>query len=181
MSVERSIPIRKGVAADAAGIARVHVDSWRSTYRGLVPDGYLKSLSHEKGTEKVKGWFKHPLEGFEALVAEERPGSIVGFATCGLNRDKTLQLDGELFAIYLLEQYLRRGIGRALACHVARRLKERGLHGMITWVLAGNRATGFYEALGGTRIAKKFIDIGGKQLEEIAYGWSDVHSLASIT
>jgi len=88
MSGERSFTIRKGVADDAAGIARVHVDAWRSTYRDLAPGEYLRSLSHEKGTEKVKGWFEHPFKGLEVFVAEENPGAIVGFATCGYNRDK---------------------------------------------------------------------------------------------
>lgn len=38
---------RKAALEDAPGIANVHVDSWRSTYKGIVPDTYLASLSYE--------------------------------------------------------------------------------------------------------------------------------------
>ncbi|EPZ52573.1 hypothetical protein [Alicyclobacillus acidoterrestris] len=40
--------IRKAVPDDAAGVAKVHVDSWRTTYREIVNDEFLASLSYEK-------------------------------------------------------------------------------------------------------------------------------------
>jgi hypothetical protein len=33
--------IREASLPDAAGIARVHVDTWRSAYRGIVPNPVL--------------------------------------------------------------------------------------------------------------------------------------------
>jgi hypothetical protein len=39
--------LREARPADAAKIARVHVDGWRTTYRGIVPDDYLAALSYE--------------------------------------------------------------------------------------------------------------------------------------
>jgi hypothetical protein len=33
--------IREAELYDAAAIAIVHVDSWRSTYRGIIPEDYL--------------------------------------------------------------------------------------------------------------------------------------------
>ena len=32
--------IRQGRIGDEAGIAHVHVESWKSTYKGLVPDSF---------------------------------------------------------------------------------------------------------------------------------------------
>ena len=40
------IQIRAAVPEDAASMARVHVDSWRSTYAGIVPAEYLAGLSY---------------------------------------------------------------------------------------------------------------------------------------
>ncbi|HNI60392.1 MAG TPA: GNAT family N-acetyltransferase, partial [Pseudomonadota bacterium] len=34
-------PVRPAGPDDAEAIARVHVETWRATYRGLVPDHYL--------------------------------------------------------------------------------------------------------------------------------------------
>ena len=39
------ISIRAAVAEDAAPIARVHVESWRSTYAGILPDEILLNVS----------------------------------------------------------------------------------------------------------------------------------------
>ena len=44
--------IRKANIEDAMGIAKVHVDSWRTTYKGIVPEVFLENLSYdEKGAE----------------------------------------------------------------------------------------------------------------------------------
>ncbi len=40
--------IRHARLGDEAGIANVHVKSWKSTYKGLVPDSFLDSLNAEK-------------------------------------------------------------------------------------------------------------------------------------
>lgn len=43
--------IRKATPSDAEGIARVHVESWKSTYINIVPEDFLKNLSYEKRVE----------------------------------------------------------------------------------------------------------------------------------
>jgi GNAT superfamily N-acetyltransferase len=58
--------------------------------------------------------------------------------------------DGEFKTLYRLPAYQRRGIGRALFCRLASRLTERSHGAGIAWVLAGNPAFAFYEALGWT-------------------------------
>jgi len=37
--------IRAAKAVDAASIGKVVVDTWRTTYTGIVPQDYLESLS----------------------------------------------------------------------------------------------------------------------------------------
>lgn len=60
--------IRKARLKDAEGIARVHVDSWRTTYRGIIPDDYLNGLSYEQRTELWKNNIGK--KGNYVLVAE---------------------------------------------------------------------------------------------------------------
>lgn len=43
--------IRKAVLSDAKGIAKVHVDSWRTTYANIMTEAYLNQLSYEKREE----------------------------------------------------------------------------------------------------------------------------------
>lgn len=42
--------IRNATEQDAPGIARVHVDSWRATYKEILPSEFLASISYEKRT-----------------------------------------------------------------------------------------------------------------------------------
>ena len=67
------IKIREPKISDARNIAIVHIDSWLSTYRGIMPDERLDKLSYEKGEVK---WINH-IEQFKndndiiLLVAED--------------------------------------------------------------------------------------------------------------
>jgi hypothetical protein len=40
-----AVNIRQAILSDARAVAEVHVQSWRSAYRGLVPDEYLQARS----------------------------------------------------------------------------------------------------------------------------------------
>lgn len=43
--------IRRAIISDAPGIAKVHVDSWRTTYKGIIPQSFLDGLSYEQRTK----------------------------------------------------------------------------------------------------------------------------------
>jgi hypothetical protein len=42
--------IRRAELNDVVGIAKVHVDSWKTTYKDIVPDEFLIKLSYEAGS-----------------------------------------------------------------------------------------------------------------------------------
>ena len=63
---------------DAAEIARVHVESWRSNYAGIVSGDVLSLLNVEARTANWKEWLNRA--GVVTLVAEENSG-IFGFAS----------------------------------------------------------------------------------------------------
>ena len=170
------ITVREACPDDAGGMARVHVESWRTTYRGIVPDGYLAALSYERREEV---WRRNLHSGW-AYVAENEAGEIVGFADGGPERTGNPVYRGELYAIYLLESHQRRGTGRRLVQAVARRLRLEGMHAMLLWVLADNPACRFYQALGGQRLRTQQVEIGGATLDEVAYGWLDTRKLIEI-
>lgn len=162
--------IREAILNDAEGIARVHVDSWRTTYKDIVPDSYLQQLSYEQRTENWRrGIGKNAL-----YVAEDKDGKIVGFATGGKERTGNYDADGELYAIYLLHEVQGQGIGMKLTQLIAQNLKAQGFTSMLVWVLERNPSKAFYESLGAQPIDTTMIDIGGEEFKEIAYYWDNI-------
>lgn len=179
------IHIREARRDDARGIATVHVASWRTTYRGIVPDAFLAQLSVEQRTQR---WMETLAAGVESIyVAEEGStgggkgtggGHIVGFASGGAQRDSDIpDYDGELYAVYILQEYQGHGVGRRLLRAVAEDLAKRGYNALLVWVLADNSSRAFYERLGGQFVREKPITIGGAALSEVAYGWPEIHTL----
>jgi L-amino acid N-acyltransferase YncA len=169
--------IREASLADAAAIAHVHVDSWRTTYRRIIPDEYLAKLSYDGRTRFWERRLAAMADGEFAYVAEDEAGQIVGIAVGGPERSGDPVYQGELCGIYLLESHQRQGIGRQLTLTIVVRLAQAGIHSMLVWVLAENPSRRFYEALGGQVIRQKPIEIGGVTLDEVAYGWTDTRLL----
>lgn len=172
-----SILIRPARPADAVGIARVHVESWRNTYPGMVPDGYLVGLS---ATASAARWLR-VLAGRGTFVAIDDREGIVGFATCGAQRTRLEGFGGEFYAIYLLDYMQGQGIGRRLMATMASELMDAGMTSAVVWVLEHNPSRWFYERLGGARLAEQPIAFAGAVLTEVAYGWRDLAPLARLS
>jgi L-amino acid N-acyltransferase YncA len=167
------VRIREAVLEDAEGIARVHVDSWRTTYKEIVPESYLQQLSYE---QRADNWRRGI--GKNALyVAEDDRGEIVGFATGGKERTGNYDADGELYAIYLLKEVQGQGIGKKLTQALAQNLQAQGFTSMLVWVLDLNPSKVFYESLGGQPIDESMIEIGGEEFKEIAYYWDEIDTI----
>ena len=171
--------IREAKLEDAVAIALVHVDSWRTTYSGLLPNEYIEKRSYEKRHNNWKKRLSHNTKAqtnYFIYVAENSFGEIVGFIDGGLVRgDSTYQ--GEIYALYILEAYQRKDIGKSLIKAIALRLSQSGLTSMMVWVLAGNPAVQFYQALDGQKVEQKQIKIRGIESTKIAYGWNDIQVL----
>jgi ribosomal protein S18 acetylase RimI-like enzyme len=172
------VTIRQATAADAPGIARVHVDTWRSTYQGIVPQAFLDSLDLEARTKQWEEWLVR--EGVRVFVAEDA-GAVCGFISGGTLHDKVhvaaLKYDSEIYTLYVLAAAQGRGAGRELMSALAHRLVQDGLMRPVVWALEENPWCAFYERLGGKRVAQKMIEIGGTQLSDIAYGWEEIGAL----
>lgn len=171
------LQIRIAQPNDADGIAHVHVDTWRTSYVGIVPDEHLAQLSYEKRAERWRENFATFTPAQFVFVATDESNRVIGFALGGPERENDPIYKGELYGLYLLKEYQRRGIGRQLVVTVVNRLSQAGFRTMLIWVLAENPARDFYAALGGKPVREKMVTIGGKALREIGYGWDDITPL----
>lgn len=170
--------IRKAKIEDAGAVAHVHVESWKTTYAGIVSETFLASLNKDERTRSWQDWILE--DNTSIFVAEDEIG-IFGFAAGGKIREELDDYDAELYAIYLLHEGQRQGVGRTLSLTLASDLQARGFTSMLVWVLEQNPSSSFYERLGAVPIARKPIDIGGVELQELAFGWPSLDRLIATT
>jgi ribosomal protein S18 acetylase RimI-like enzyme len=169
--------IRKAKLEDAKGIAKVHVDSWRTTYETIFPSDFLNNLSYES---RENLWNDAIPKG-TIYVAENNEGFIVGFSTGGKERTGNYEgFEGELYAIYILKEYQGKGIGKALVQPVVEELLEAGIDSMTVVVLEENSACQFYEALGAKKLDSIEDEIAGKKVKECVYGWGNLKECFGI-
>jgi ribosomal protein S18 acetylase RimI-like enzyme len=171
------VSIRLATTTDAAAIARVHVETWRSTYRGVVPEAYLAALSPVARAAVWRTLLTAASGARFVLVATDGADAVVGFAAAGPS-NTVPSYRSELSAIYILPAFQRLGLGQALVRGAAVRLVAVGMSSMVAWVLEANtRARHFYERLGGAPIGRQAVTLGGARLVEMAYGWAQLSVL----
>lgn len=169
--------IREATESDIPGIARAHVDSWRSAYRGIVPNQVLDCLSYVNRERLWTSILAERRVTGHTCVADRGDGTIVGFVDAGSERGGQSATSGEIYAIYLIEAYQRQGIGKQLFFEAGRRLSSDGCKSLMLWVLAANPSCRFYRAMGGNPTQRKTIMLGGEALVEVAYTWGRIGSL----
>lgn len=169
--------VRPANIDDAYGIAKVHVLTWRTAYAGIVPESYLRRLSIKRRESRLREELSDDNSESSYLVAESGTGDIVGMAVAGPSREPDLSYVGELHAIYVLDEYQGKGVGKALFKAAISSLVDRGCRSMLLWVLSDNTATAFYEGMGGRVVNSKTMEIGGATLNGVCYAWPDLQSI----
>ncbi|MEN9604383.1 MAG: hypothetical protein RJB39_68 [Candidatus Parcubacteria bacterium] len=163
--------IRPAQQQDAPGIAKVHVETWQSHYRGHMPDDFLDVLSVDDRAAFWTNSLAKSSEDCRTYVAEE-DGKIIGFCSVGPMRgDDAIEEVGELYAIYAHPEDQGKGAGKDLMKTGLHFLKEKGYKKTILWVLKGNTKTrDFYESRGWMCDGiEKVIPRNGFAFEEIRY------------
>ncbi|MDQ6917345.1 MAG: GNAT family N-acetyltransferase [Pseudomonadota bacterium] len=174
-----SIGIRPARCDDAEAIARVRVDSWRETYRGLIPQSYLDAMQIDASRALWDKVLTAKSETVSVLVAEHGT-DVVGFGSGNLLAQPKHGFDAELSAIYIRREFQHAGIGRRLVAEIAQAQRARGAAGMIVWVIAGNKAArAFYERLGAELVIEQAFQWDGMDLVEAGYGWRNLEALAT--
>jgi GNAT superfamily N-acetyltransferase len=173
------ILIRPALPGDAGAIAQVRVDAWRTTYKGMIPDTYLAAM---KVDESAALWLRvlDAASTKASVFVALNEAEVVGFAGGNLLPEPKLGFDAELTAIYLRQGAQRAGVGRRLVAHVAAAERAQGATGLVTWVIAANRAArAFYERLGAELLIEQPFQWDGMDLVEVGYGWRDLDALVA--
>ena len=153
------LTVRRASAADARGIARVHVKAWREAYAGVFSPYLLENLDV---TTRTSRWERIIASGTDVWVAESG-GRIVGWASASEAREADGPAPLELRGIYVLREHYGTGAGQRVLD------ASLGDSAAYLWVLADNpRAQAFYRrngfVLDGTAKVETF---GGEPAHEV--------------
>ena len=164
--------------ADAGELARVHVQSWRETYPGILPQAALNRMSVAAHARRFRLELTRAQKGQATLIAEGADGPV-GYASGAVLSGDGRAADAEVFTLYVLRAAQGVGVGRALLKAQARVLAAEGAKSLMLFVLSRNEpARGFYERLGGMAFAEVASHGWGQGLTETAYRWPDIATLA---
>jgi GNAT superfamily N-acetyltransferase len=173
------VRLRRAQGADEPAIARLHADSWRAAYRGILCDEFLDDTVVANRRELWRTRFSEiDREDQFILVSEER-GEIQAFACAFLDADP--EWGTLLDNLHVLPGLKGRGLGRQLMSAVAEKVRRHGLQSTLhLWVYEQNiQARGFYEGLGGIVgdcVGEAAPD--GSRVNVLRYGWRELSLLA---
>jgi hypothetical protein len=77
----RAVKVREAEDADVPGIAVIHVRSWQTAYRGVLPDELLDGLSVSEREGSWRALLGESEERWLTLVAERSGSDLAGFCS----------------------------------------------------------------------------------------------------
>ena len=139
-----------GGPADAMRAAKLHAESWKTAYRGIVSDNYLDTQCDadraEKWTARMAAW--NPARSL-LLFARAANGADLGFACALLDADPAhgVLLDN----LHVRPALKRGGVGRALIVEVGQWVAATapGTPMHLTVYRDNSIAMAFYRRMGG--------------------------------
>jgi GNAT superfamily N-acetyltransferase len=166
-----TIAVRPSRADEARRLAEVYVETWRTTYAGMLPDDVLLRMSVDQQERRWRGYLARQAAHETILTAEAVGHGAIGFGSAGPAR-RTGPETGEVYTLYVLPDWQGQGAGRELLLSMFSHLRIAGFAEALIWVVAANPSRFFYEAMGGQRTVERTERLWGVELPEIGYRWS---------
>lgn len=143
-------------------ISKVHFKSWEETYIDILGNDFFKNRSFEQQLERTRNSFKNGNKYYIAVADD----NVVGFISYGICKDKDLTNCGEIYALYVLNDYHNKGIGKELLNHVLNDLNE--YNQISLWMFKDNiKALNFYKHYGFVEDGKQKTIKLGKDIKGI--------------
>lgn len=144
-----NILVRKATIEDADEIAKVHVETWKSSYGEILPRVLLESLSIGDRLKKWQLWLNDNSAN-KYFVVGCVDGKIMGIGGfCVLPDDENFKRTGEMEMLYIHSNAQNKGLGRKIMKHGLSFLNNSGCKEVVSWVFNDNKkARNFYEHMG---------------------------------
>lgn len=171
--------IRKATFEDAEAIATIHVKSWKSTYSELLAEKDMSNITYENRKALWETILKMETNGTCTFVIHDEQ-QIVGFVSGGPERTKRFNYDSEIYTIYLLDEFQKKGLGARLLNTFAKAMMAIGSTSLLVWVIKQNPSSRFYERYHARPVGEEITTIGDGRYQETAYGWESINELLDL-
>lgn len=164
--------LRRAVPGDALDIAKINVDSWKTTYSGIIHSTFLDSLTYEKNLAIALRRIDN--ENSDCLVAVNKfDQNIIGFIQVGPCREKNIDADCEIYALYLYKEFQGQGAGTLLFGSAVSIAKDKNYNKLMVSVLEKNSiGRSFYKRMGGSTAPADHVDLDGVRYTTATYVWA---------
>lgn len=169
----QKIDIRSATPDDVPQIARVHVESWQESFKGIAPEDYLRSMSVDRRREVFAERLTDPT--YNMLVADEPDRGVVGFIDFGTPKCENYGYDARVYSFYMLPGYQRIGLGARLFKDCRRAMRDAGYESMCLDTLEMSPYRRFYEKHGGRIVAHDSHKLGDTEYPTVIYAWEDLN------
>lgn len=160
--------IEKSKKEDCKAIVKFITKTWNETYKGIVNDEFLDSLSktEEKRYENAINNFDEE-NNMQYIVKENN--KIIAFLKLSKPKNEDGKEYVELQSLYVLKEYQNNGIGKILMQTAFEEAKKIGYKKMLIGCLEKNKSNDFYKKMGGTFIKKREFNLPNQTLYENVY------------
>ena len=164
----REIAIVPAEKSMAYKIAKAHIKSSQTAYKGIIPQDFLKNISVEARAKSYK--FGDDLGKDDFFFAVKISGDIAGLLYICKYRGEAPADTGEIGGIYLAPKYWHRGYGKKMMDFSIDFLKNKGYNTIKIWVLEQNKnAIDFYKKFGFSFDGTEKISKLGSSLKTVRY------------
>lgn len=157
--------------SDCRIVANIVTISWNETYKGIVSKDFLEGLYNNEEM-RIQSLIDNFDDDCKHQFVLEVNGKVVGFINVGSCDNNEFNNYGEVYAIYLINEYKGNGYGRVLWNAGVKELKLMGFDKFVVGCLENNPTNDFYRHLGGRFIKKRFFE--KLNLFENLYVFSDL-------
>lgn len=170
--------IRDATLDDMPAVGRLHIDSWRTTYVGLLPQALLDQLTYGEREQRWRDWLRDD-DGRRLLLVAVEADAVVGFVAGWPEPDGEPRFI-EVAALHVARSQHGRGLGKRLLTRIATVAERRGFTALSLEMLEGNPTGGFYDHLGG-RVTDRYTSLlDGEEVADLRYRWDDIATLSRL-
>jgi ribosomal protein S18 acetylase RimI-like enzyme len=154
--------------SDASEIARVHFESWRATYRDVLPDSYIDGAMRDDIAKVWANWTAEKL-----VVGATVNGALVGIATYDMGMDQAVPAYLDNF--HVLPDHHGTGLASELFVAGVDAIASEGACALWLTVLDTNaRARAFYAKMYGQEGVPKDDEMLGYAVRAVPVHWTDL-------